>query len=152
MKVYRISRKKRIADLTGMGAKIAGGRWNPADLPVLYTASNSSLAILEKLVHVDFDLLPNDLFLAEIEIEGEFSQRSISIKSLPNDWNIYPNPDSLKQIGKSWIMKNKYLVLKVPSAVNVKEYNYLINPAHIEFSKVKIIKVFPFKINERLTK
>jgi RES domain-containing protein len=152
MKVYRIARKKRIADLSGLGAKLAGGRWNPKDFPVLYTASNSSLAILEKLVHVDFDLLPDDLYLAEIEIEGEFSQKTIETKKLPRNWNNYPNPDLLKKIGETWLLENQELVLKVPSAVNVKEYNYLINPAHIEFPKVKLLSTYPFKIDDRLTK
>ena len=107
---------------------------------------------MEKLVHVDFDLLPDDLYLAEIGIEGDFSQKNVEINKLPRNWNNYPNPDLLKKIGESWLLENKELVLKVPSAVNVKEYNYLINPTHIEFSKVKILSTYPYKIDERLTK
>ena len=152
MKVYRIARKKRIADLSGIGAKITGGRWNPKGLPVIYTASNSSLAILEKLVHVDYDLLPDDLYFAEIEIEENHSQKLISIIDLPKNWHEYPNPDSLKKIGQSWLIENNYLVLKVPSAINSGDFNYLINPNHAEFSKVKVIRTFPFYIDTRLTK
>ena len=68
MIVFRIAKKKWIKDLSGTGAKLTGGRWNPKGYPVIYCAATSSLAILEKLVHVDFDLLPDDLYIAELEI------------------------------------------------------------------------------------
>ena len=48
--------------------------------------------------------------------------------------------------------ENNYLVLKVPSAINSGDFNYLINPNHAEFSKVKVIRTFPFYIDTRLTK
>ena len=68
MIVYRIAKKEYIEDLSGNGAKRTCGRWNPKGIPVLYCASTSSLAILEKLVSVDMDLLPDDLCIAALEI------------------------------------------------------------------------------------
>ncbi|MBZ9729905.1 RES domain-containing protein [Salegentibacter sp. JZCK2] len=151
MIVYRIAKKKWIKDLSGTGAKITGGRWNPKGFPVLYCASTSSLAILEKLVHVDFDLLPNDLYIAEIEIP-ENSIHELRLKDLPKNWNKYPGPDKLKLLGENWILENKYLVLRVPSAVNPNETNYLINVDHPDDSKIKIRKTYPFEVDERLIK
>jgi RES domain-containing protein len=150
MKIYRIAGKKHINDLTGTGAKITGGRWNPKGLPVIYTAANSSLAILETLVHTDIDLIPDDLYIAEIIIEAKFTKYKIDINDLPKNWDIHPGPDSLKEIGKLWLTKNEFLVFQVPSAVNPLEYNYLINPVHKEFSKVRITKIFPAGIDKRL--
>ena len=151
MKVYRIARKNHINDLTGTGAKITGGRWNPKGLPVIYTAANSSLAILETLVHTNIDLMPDDLYIAEIFIEAGFSLHLPDTGKLPENWNIHPAPDTLKEIGKLWIVENKHLVFQVPSAVNPLEYNYLINPAHKEFSRVRITEIFPVRIDRRLT-
>lgn len=45
----------------GEGARVAGGRWNPKGVPVVYTAASLALAALELLVHTDDDLLPTDL-------------------------------------------------------------------------------------------
>lgn len=47
-------------------------------------------------------------------------------------------------------MENKYLILKVPSAVNPNETNYLINVDHPDVDKIKIKKTYPFEIDNRL--
>jgi RES domain-containing protein len=151
MIIYKIAKKKWIKDLSGTGAKITGGRWNPKGFPVLYCASTSSLAILERLVHVDFDLLPDDLYIAELEIP-ENSIQKLRLKDLPKDWNKYPGPDKLKMLGKDWIMVNKYLILQVPSAVNPNETNYLINVDHPDVGEIKIRKTYSFEIDERFVK
>ncbi|MBK8348315.1 MAG: RES family NAD+ phosphorylase [Saprospiraceae bacterium] len=51
MEVYRITREKYAADLTGEGARLYGGRWNRPGVAALYTSEARSLAILELLVH-----------------------------------------------------------------------------------------------------
>lgn len=150
MIVYRIARRNRINDLSGRGAEIAAGRWNPKGFPVLYTASTSSLAILEKLVHVELDLFPSDLYFAVLEITDGFSQQVLQASDLPESWNKFPNQDSLKEIGRNWLEGNKTLILTVPSAVNVHEVNHLINPRHPEVTMVKIIKTYPFEIDVRI--
>ncbi len=151
MIVFRIAKKKWIKDLSGIGAKLTGGRWNPKGLPVLYCASNSSLAMLEKLVNIDYDLLPDDLFIAEIEIP-ETSLKTIDKASLDKNWNKYPSPDKLKSIGKDWINNSEFLILEVPSAVNPNESNYLINVNHKMIDQVKVIKTYPIVIDGRLKK
>lgn len=149
MKVFRISKQKWTDDLSGIGAKLTGGRWNPKGYSVLYCASTSSLAILEKLVNIDYDLLPSDLFITELDLPDS-SIKSIEVSDLPKNWNAYPSPDKLKLIGKNWIDNNESFLLKVPSAVNPSEANYLVNVKHELMQGVKIIKSYPVKIDERL--
>jgi RES domain-containing protein len=151
MIVYRIAKKKWIEDLSGIGAKLAGGRWNSKGIPVLYCASTSSLAILEKLVSVDFDLLPNDLYIGEIDVP-ETDILTISVDQLPKNWNEYPSPDELKRIGGEWIAKNEHLILEVPSAVNPHESNFVLNVNHKFFHKIKIRRTFPVFFDGRLKK
>jgi RES domain-containing protein len=148
MIVYRIAKEKWINDLSGEGAKRVGGRWNPVGYPVIYCSSNSSLALLETLVHLDFDLIPLDLRVAEIEIPDE-SIKTISETDLPEKWRDYPSSDELKIIGKTWIDENKYLTLKIPSAVNPKEFNYLLNINHRFMDQVRIIKSYSVSIDSR---
>ena len=96
MIVYRIAKKEYIEDLSGNGAKRSGGRWNPKGTPVLYCASTSPLAILEKLVSIDMDLLPDDLYTSALEIPKSKILK-ISEEELPKNWNHYPSPDVLKK-------------------------------------------------------
>lgn len=49
MLLDRLAKTSRATDLTGEGAKRAGGRWNFAGTPVIYTAQSGALAILEVL-------------------------------------------------------------------------------------------------------
>ncbi|MGH7564183.1 MAG: RES family NAD+ phosphorylase [Gemmatimonadota bacterium] len=48
-----------------MGARRAGGRWNSKGRPMIYTSEHLSLPVLETLVHVTRDELP-DLVAHEI--------------------------------------------------------------------------------------
>lgn len=79
--------------------KLTGGRWNLKGFLLLYCGSTSSLAILEKLVHLDFDLLPDDLYFAELEVP-ENSIKIFPAEDLPKNWNKYPASDKLKLLGK----------------------------------------------------
>ncbi|MDB9778665.1 RES family NAD+ phosphorylase [Flavobacteriaceae bacterium] len=151
MIVYRIAKKEYIEDLSGNGAKRTGGRWNPKGIPILYCASTSSLAILEKLVSIDMDLLPEDLCIAALEIPKSKILK-IPEEELPKNWNQYPSPDALKSIGKSWIELGNFCTLQIPSAVNSMESNYLINVKHPLMEKIKIKEVTPFRIDNRLSK
>ncbi len=52
MDVYRISNALYIKDMTGLGPKTYGGRWNFKSIPAIYTSESRALAALEFLVHV----------------------------------------------------------------------------------------------------
>ena len=151
MIVYRIAKKEYIEDLSGNGAKRTGGSWNPKGIPILYCASTSSLAILEKLVSIDIDLLPEDLCTAALEIPKSKILK-IPEEELPKNWNHYPSPDALKSICKSWIELGNFCTLQIPSAVNSMESNYLINVKHPLMEKIKIKEVTPFLIDNWLSK
>ena len=67
MRVWRIDRAGR-NPLEGTGGLHAGGRWNARGRPIVYASAHLSLAILEKLVHVNPDRLPDNLVAFEIEL------------------------------------------------------------------------------------
>jgi RES domain-containing protein len=148
MIVYRISDCKYICDLSGMGAYLFGGRWHSVGTYVVYIAQSRSLALLENVVH--WGRIKNSvLCTAEIEIPDN-SITTLTIADLPDDWASNPSPDRLKMIGDNFIKAGKHLVLKIPSSLVMEEHNYLINPNHTLFTKVKILTNGPIKIDERL--
>ncbi len=75
-------------------------------------------------------------------------------QQLRNGWvsmaGFYTHIPSTKKIGNDFIKQNDFLVLKVPSAVIQGEYNFLINPNHKDFKKVRIKSVELFEFDKRL--
>ena len=152
MFLYRIAKHQYINSLSGEGARIYGGRWNKKGSSLLYTASNRSLATVEYLVHLPMALIPIDVYIVELYIPDEVQFEQIEIDKLPKDWANYPAPFSLAKIGTDWINKNESLLLKVPSCIVKDEYNFLINPKHIEFDKIRINNTQPYNFDNRLLK
>jgi RES domain-containing protein len=72
---------------------------------------------------------------------------------LPADWKRWPYPRTNEDVGDSWLRSGRSAVLRLPSATvpeDYMEYNYLLNPAHPDFGKIKIGKPRVFKIDPRL--
>ena len=137
MKLYRISLCQFIDDLSGFGSFLYGGRWNSKGVHILYTSSTSSLAMLEMIAHGI--VLNEDYCMKVLDIPDD-KIKTINPSDLPANWFVYPAPDQLKSIGDAFIAENKYLAIRLPSAVNRQETNVLINPTHGEFKKVKVVE------------
>ncbi len=152
MEAYRLSRKKFAVPLNGKGAAIKGGRWNSAGTELIYAAVNRSLAMAEIAVHLTLATLPDDYVMATIYLPDQISVERIDEKQLEENWNAFPYPRFTQLIGDRFAADLRYCVLQVPSAVTKGDHNFLINPHHPEFSKVKIIKVEPFPFDMRIFK
>jgi RES domain-containing protein len=72
------------------------------------------------------------------------------VAALPEDWRRYPAPPQLQLIGDNWAKSESSAVLRVPSAIIEKDVNYLLNPAHRDFAKIKISAPEPFSLDLRL--
>ncbi len=150
MLLYRIAKKEHVGDLTGAGARINGGRWNYKGTSVIYVSESRSLAALELLVHLDLPALPRDLKIATIEIPGRIKPKEIKESQLPANWRSYPAPSELAEIGNRWASSAISLLLRVPSAIVDHEFNYLINPLHLQMKSVSISRIEDFIFDERL--
>ena len=150
MKVYRISKCSFIDDLSGTGAALFGGRWNSKGTYVLYTAASPSLALLETIVHIS-NIPPSGYCMLTLEIPDD-SITEIQAKQLHASWQQHPSPAVVRKIGDRFVKENKTVALKLPSAVVPEEFNYLLNPAHPAFRKVKILSKRDIRFDERLKK
>lgn len=147
IKVYRICRL-RYAAFDGEGARRQAGRWNYDGVPVVYTAGSLSLAALEVLAHTDASLLPSDLVYLEAEIPT--SLKITRFIELPGDWQENPAPKTTKVLGQQWVQEAKTAVLAVPSTLVPIETNYLLNPAHKDFKKIRVQLPEKFVFDPRL--
>lgn len=148
MIVYRITNSKYKDDISGTGAKLKGARWNMPGTSMLYTAENISLSALELLVHIGLDDIKNFYHLLAIFIPDETVIKEIHADKLKTRW--YEDEDYTSFMGTEFVRNNNNLVLKVPSAIIDEEHNFLVNPGHQDFKKIKIKKSKPFTFDERL--
>jgi len=151
VRVWRICSKKH-QRFDGEGARLYGGRWNHVGTSVVYTSGSLSLAALELFVHVDIDIAPDDLVAVQVDVPTSLAMETIKIEGLPKNWRRYPAPEALQDIGTAWATKASTAILAVPSAVIPEELNYLINPAHRDFKRIRIQKPLPFHFDPRMWK
>ena len=148
MIVYRISNAVYQNNLSGIGAKINGARWNSKGIPMLYTSGHISLTVLEMLVNTNFKDYSIALDLLFIKLPDNETTSEITLSKIKENWK--EDISYTKFIGDEFIKQNHALLLKVPSAVINEEYNFLINPLHTDFKKVKIQKTKSFWPDKRL--
>jgi len=149
MVLFRIVKCIYAEDITGTGARLYGGRWNSEGKPMLYMASSRSLAVLEVLVHLPPLMIPDGYCLTEIEVPND-SVSHLEIEDLPANWKTIAQPTSLKEIGDRFLKNQEHLLLRIPSAIVPAEHNYLMNPNHKAFKKVRVLKTESFDFDERL--
>lgn len=147
MIVYRITKSKHATDLSGKGSALYPGRWNKKGTPVLYTGTNPEIALLESLVHIPALSSPK-LDILTLEIPDSIYE--ITVKELPSNWNQYPAPTILSEIGQSWIDDANTLGLKVPSSIIETSHNIILNCTHKDYSKIKIVDQQRFRFDTRL--
>ena len=150
MIVYRLGKEQFSRDLTGKGAQLSGGRWNCVGKAVIYTSESRALCVAEIAVHIPLGIIPDNYVLVTIEIPNEIRIQKIRQNVLNPDWRSFPYVQSTHLIGDKFLKQNRSLVLQVPSAVIPGDFNYLINPAHKDIARIKIIKTEPFLFDERL--
>lgn len=145
---WRIVKARHVATaFSGEGAAKTGGRWNSRGTPLVYTSSTKALATLEILVHLN---PPLTFSLAAIPVHIPDSLVEIHPGDLlPKDWRSQPPPPSTQSIGDAWVAAARSPVLALPSVITG-ETNFLLNPAHPEFRKIRLGSAEPFVIDPRL--
>ena len=87
MLVWRLCKARRAASvLSGKGSQLAGARWAPVGVPMVYCSASVSLATLELLVHLDTDELPAEPYVAiELHVPDGLVEVVVDV-DLPRDW------------------------------------------------------------------
>ena len=135
--------------LDGEGARLYGGRWNSVGVAMVYASEHKSLAALEVRVHINTTrkLKRYKCFTFAFD---EKLMKVFPVGSLPRDWQQEPPPPSLQQFGDAWVRAADSPILAVPSVIIPNERNYLLNPKHPEFAKIKVGKSEDFAFDPRL--
>ena len=151
MRLFRLCRRPFSRNpLDGRGGLFASGRWHTPRRLVCYASDSLALASLEILVHCEPDLIPTDLIAVEINVPNGVAIAELSARALPRSWRRYPAPALLQRLGNEWLDRDSACVLRVPSALVPSESNFLINPAHPDARKLRVVRKAPFQFDPRL--
>ncbi len=135
---------------TGMGARLAGGRWNQPGEAVVYVSSTLSLAALDLFVHLD---TRSRTALRLVAIPVEIPEQLVSgPPELPPTWRAQPPPADTKSLGSAWLRSGASCVLRVPSALIPIEYNFVLDPSHPDFNDIEIGDHEAFSFDPRMWK
>ena len=149
MEVYHVGKTKFANQLTGDGAKLHGGRWNLIGSPCIYTSESKALCVLEYVANVNADDIPSSLSITVYSLPDK-SWKEFDTTLLPENWFQIPAPEETKRWGTDFLKENKFLALKIPSVIISSEFNFVLNPLHVDFKKVKIKEIHPFAFDKRI--
>ena len=135
-RVWRICREVHAAKpFSGEGPFRYGGRWNPPGVQVVYCSESRSLSAMEILVHH----LGTGVFKSSrwVTIPADIPESVIEKPArVPENWRGQSPVPAVQEFGATWARERRSAVLRVPSAVVLGEFNYLLNPTHPDFDKI----------------
>jgi len=146
MRFYRIADSRHSPE-SGDGARLHGGRWNSPGRAVIYACETMTGAMLEKLVHTN-GRMPKHQVCVTYEAADTVMVRWLDPADAPG-WD---KPDMIvsRAAGDTWLEAAESAVLRVPSIVFGVERNVLVNPAHADFRKIRVVGTEPVRWDERL--
>lgn len=121
----------------GEGARRFGGRWNSPGTAVVYASESRALALLEVLAGLGGVGALAPYVLIGVRFP-ESLVATLDPDELPDGWRAYPPPAVVQRIGDAWVEGGTTPVLRVPSVIVPEESNYVLNPRHPGFGKLKI--------------
>ncbi|MEM1381232.1 MAG: RES domain-containing protein [Pseudomonadota bacterium] len=116
------------------GARKSAGRWHEAGAGVIYAARYYSTAMLEKLVHYQGRVPPNQHFI-EITVPAGISYEVANPDHLEG-WAARDG-EVARRFGMGWYTEDRSAVLVVPSVVARMESNLVFNTRHPDFAKIR---------------
>lgn len=105
--------------------------------------------MIEYFVHLDRDDPPPDLVVVTADIPDDVSRTKVGPASLPRTWRETPAPAELAAVGDRFARGKRHAVLIVPSALAPEESNWLLNPNHTDFKRIRLHPPEPFTYDAR---
>ncbi|HYD65780.1 RES family NAD+ phosphorylase [Azospirillum sp.] len=151
MRVWRIARRP-YADLQGIGGEMGDGRWHTRPRRVVYLGSSLALSSLEVLVNLDLppEFLPRDYVAMEVDLPDDLPVTDVDPAQLPAGWREKAQWPACQGIGNRWLDGRDGALLRAPSAVIPLEHNILLNPAHPDAARARVVATHPFSFDPRV--
>lgn len=149
LRLWRLYRAAYGPGLDGAGGAFADGRWHRQGKRVVYFGATPAIVVLERLAHLDPDLLPDDLRLGCFEFGKTIHPANVGEGSgLPENWTVQET--LTRELGTLWLQESSACLLSVPSALLPEEWNYVFNPQHSDAEYLQRVSERPFSFDARL--
>lgn len=137
LRCYRIGDPQgRYPIFDAAGSQINPGRWNTPASRLIYTSERYSTAVLEKLVHGNGVMPPNQHYIEITIPHGVTFEVANTNDPRLRGWDD-ATPSCSKVFGDDWYNARRSLLLIVPSVLARLDQNVLINPDHPEFFQIR---------------
>jgi len=147
---WRIVRASRAnVAFTGEGPWRYGGRWNSPGVHVVYVSEHQSTAALEIFVHRVPFILDEKYKAFHLQWPDSLTE-ILPVKKLPGNWRMSPPPQETQAIGDRWVKEQRSAVLALPSAISPADTNFLLNPKHADFKRIRIHLPIDYDFDPRL--
>jgi len=146
-RIVRASREKTA--FTGEGPWRYGGRWNSPGVRVVYVSEHQSTAAFEVFANRVPFILGEKYKAFHLEWPDGLTE-IFPVKKLPADRRISPPSRSTMEIGDQWVQERRSAVLALPSAISPADTNFLLNPEHPDFRRIRIAAPIDFDFDPRL--
>ena len=154
--LYRLARA-RYANLSGIGAAFAPGRWNRPDQEAIYTSTEVGVPLLERLVHTPKDTIPSNLALMKIRLLGGWRKLGSALFIGEGKdrrlMRYFRTPSEARQAFDDilfWRFSRPFFAIAVPSVI-VPVWNVVLFPREAGFwDHVSVESVEPFQFDPRL--
>jgi|SRR5690606_7073959 len=147
------ARRPDFDPLDGEGGIHEAGTWNLQGHRIVYASSTSSLAIIERLVHVTPRAFGEQMLL-ELEVPDDAIE-VVSARQFAQhlrDGRDDSRASDSQRFGTAWLIERRSLALKVPSIPNPYEDNILLNPTHPRIVEVTVSGRHCIRLDGRIAK
>lgn len=149
-KLWRVVKRRHAATaFDGRAAQRFGGRWNSPGWRAVYASATKSLAVLEVLAHLDVGRPLPRLVAFTFDVDEELVE-TLAVARLPRHWRTARGVEATQRLGDEWLGSGRSVALAVPSTIVPEESNYLLNPAHPSFGRMRFGRPVPFLLDPRL--
>jgi RES domain-containing protein len=148
--LFRLAKAKH-ANLSGVGASTAPGRWNRFGQEAIYTSTEMGVPVLERLVHTPKDRIPSDLAMMKIRVSGQWIRQGSFL--------VAPNTGAMLFVAQTLLearARHGFFVgfdafaMAVPSII-VPVWNVVLYPQGKSFwDHVSLENIEPFEFDPRL--
>jgi len=147
---WRIVRASRASTaFTGEGPWRYGGRWNSPGVHVVYVSEHQSTAAFEVFANRVPFILDKEYKAFQLQWPDSLTE-IFPMTKLPTNWRISPPPIEAMEIGDRWVQERRSAVLALPSAISPADTNFLLNPKHRDFKRIRIHPPINFEFDPRL--